>query len=208
MNFKYLAKKFFLIILLKIYFPNVIFEVVDRPEDLKKMYDLIWQVYGVEKKYIDISQSSPQTFKDEYEKHSIVIGAFKGNNIIGSLRLILPSPRLYVEEDFNIEFPRFSLSEIAEISRLTVLKKYRTKGLISFGLLKKAFRVSKKSGIKHWIVVVSEKLKEYFSKSFGVEFRPLKTGKLTEGQIKTRNRMMSYYKINKPSPYIISLIEL
>ncbi|MEO0131248.1 MAG: GNAT family N-acyltransferase [candidate division WOR-3 bacterium] len=208
MNLKCWFKSLISIILLKIYFPNVVFRIINKPEEIEKMYNLIWQVYGIEKKYIDPNLFSPQILKDEYDENAIKIGAFNGNNLLGTLRIILPSHRgFYVEKDFNVNLSEFSSREIAELSRLVVLKKYRNE-LISFGLLKKALEISKRKKIKYWIVVVSEKLKNYFSKSFGVKFYPLKISELTEEQIKIRKKMSNYYKVCNPLPYLVSLEEI
>jgi len=208
MNFKCWLKSGISIILLKIYFPNVAFKVINEPNELEKMYNLIWQVYGLEKKYINTSQFSLEILKDEYETNAIRISAVDGNDMIGTIRIILPSSKgFYVEKDFNVELPKFSYDEMAEISRLIVSKTYRNE-LISFGLLKKALDISKKKEIKYWIVVIPEKIKNYFSRSFGIKFYPVKQKGLTKEQIKIREKMSKYYKIYNPAPYLISLKEI
>jgi hypothetical protein len=208
MNFKCWVKSFISIILLKIYFPKITFRIIEQPEELDKMYNLIWQIYGVEKKYIDPNQFSPEILKDEYEKNAIKIGAFNGKDLLGVIRIILPSSKgFYVEEDFNVDLSELPYNEIGELSRLAVLETYRNE-LISFGLLSKAFEISKNKGIKYWIVVIPEKIRNHFSKSFGIKFYPLNIKELTEKQLKVREKMINYYKIWNPKPYLISLKEI
>jgi|GEM_PF-2104805 predicted GNAT family N-acyltransferase len=209
MNFKIILKNIIFTGLLKIYFPNVTFREIKTEEELEKMYKLVWEVYALEKKWIDPSQFSIETLKDEYETNSIKIGAFKNKDLLGTIRIILPSSlHFYVEKDFNVEFPEFFQKEkTAELSRLVVLKKYRNK-LISFGLFKKAFKISKKIGIKYWVVVIKENMKDYFSKHFRIKLHPIKLNPLTEKHLEIRKKMENYYKTENPLPYLISLEEI
>ena len=209
MNLKCRFKIILYNILLKIYFPRTTFRVIKDPIELEIVYNLTWQIYGLEKQYIDTNNSSPELFKDKYEKYSVVIGAFIKGNLIGTMRLIYPSPLgFYAEEDFNVDLSPFPRREIVELARLAVLSDYRIKSLISFGLFKKAFEISRISGIKYWLLVVPEKIKNYFSEFFVIKFHQLNLKELTETQVKTRSKMINYYKINNPAPYIIPLKEI
>jgi N-acyl-L-homoserine lactone synthetase len=209
MNFKIIFKNIIFTGLLKIYFPDVTFKEIKTEKELEKMYNLIWEVYALEKKWVDPSRFSIEMLKDEYETNSIKIGAFRAENLIGTIRIILPSSvGFYVEKDFNVEFPEFFQREkTAELSRLAVAKKYRNK-LISFGLLKKSFEISKEIGIKYWIVVIKENMKNYFSKYFGIKFYPIKLKPLTEKHLEARKNIESYYKKGNPLPYLIFLDEI
>jgi len=209
MNFKIILKNIIFTALLKIYFPDVIFREIKTEKELEKMYNLVWAVYALEKKWIDPSRFSMEMLKNEYETNSIKIGAFKIENLVGTIRIILPSSlHFYVEKDFNVEFPEFLQKEkTAELSRFVVAKKYRNK-LISFGLLKEAFEISKKIGIKYWIVVVNENMENYFSKHFGIKFHPIKLNPLSEKHLEVRKKMENYYKYRTPRPYLIFLDEM
>jgi len=209
MNFKIILKNIIFTALLKIYFPNVTFREIKTEKELEKMYDLVWAVYALEKKWIDPSRFSIEMLKDEYETNSIKIGAFKTENLVGTIRIILPSSvHFYVEKDFNVEFPEFLQKEkTAELSRLVVAKEYRNK-LISFGLLKKAFEISKEIGIKYWIVVMNENMKSYFSKHFGIKFYSVKLNPFSEKHLEIRKKMKNYYKYGNPLPYLIFLDEM
>lgn len=210
MNIRLRLKEIILIILLKVYFPKIVIRILNTSEDFQKVYDLLWQAYGAEEKYIDVNivGSSPRIFEDKYEKHSITIGAFDGNILAGTLRMIFSSPLgFYAQEDFNIDLSSFLESELIEISRIAVSKQYRTKSLIVFGLVRKALEISKKRGGKYWIIVTFEKIKNHFSEFFGIQFYPLEMGELTEKQIECRKKMSHYYE-NNPAPYIIRIHEV
>lgn len=208
MNFRCRIKTLIGTLYLRIKYPKISFELIETPSKLKKMYELIWEVYGKEKKYIDSRSSSLKILIDEYEKNSIKIGAFNRDELIGTLRIILNYFRgFYVEKDFNIDLSKFSKNEMAELSRLVIKNNYRNK-LISLGLLKKAFDISKKRGIKYWIVVMPKKMKEYYARFFGIKFKSLEVKELTEEQIKVREKMKNYYITCNPAPYLIKLAEI
>lgn len=207
MNLKCRIKAFILSALLKILLPKVTFRVVNDSNDLEEMYNLIWQIYGVELNYINSSNTSKEILKDEFENYSIKIGAFLGNNIIGTLRLIPDSPvGFYVEKDFNIELESIPRNQILELSRLVVKQNYRNT-LISFGLLREAFLISKKMKKKYWIVVIQEKMANYFFKKFGVKFYLIKEKPLTKIQLEWRKKMNNYY-LQNPKPYLVLLEEV
>jgi len=208
MNIKCRIKTLFGIFFLKIRYPKITFKIIDNSEELEEMYRLIWQIYSLEKKYINQDRSSLESLKDEYEKNAIKIGAFIDNNLVGTLRIILSSDEgFYVEKDFNVDLPKSSYAEMAELSRLVVAKEHRD-GLISVGLLKKALEISKRKKIKYWIVVIPKEIKNYFTNSFGIRFYPIETKELTEKQIKIREKMSNYYITCAPTPYLINLMEI
>lgn len=160
------------------------------------------------KKYFDDSLFTLDFFDDQYEKYSIVIGAYDGQKLIGTLRMIFSSPlSFYAVEDFNIDFSgRSDFLEIVEIDRYIVKKNYRKKSLVSFGMLREANLISRKKGIKYWLVVISEELKNSsFSRIFGIKHIPLSVKPPTEKQLKVRSKLPNYYAKNNPAPYLIYL---
>lgn len=208
MNIKCRIIVFLKLLFLKIHYPRIVFRLLNKPEDLEKMYRLIWQVYCLERKYIKHEQFSPESLKDEYDENAIKIGAWIDDNLVGTLRIIMPSPKgFYVEKDFNVRLPEVPYTEMAEISRFVIAKGYRN-GLISIGLLKKALEISKDKGIKYWIVVIPEEIKNHFAKKLCIKFYPIETQEPTEEHIKVREKMSNYYLICNPSPYLIKLMEI
>jgi predicted GNAT family N-acyltransferase len=208
MNFKIRLKYLIGVLFFRIKYPHISFKLIEDSLTLGKMYDLIWEVYANEKNYIDPRKYSKQVLIDEFEKNAIKIGAFNKNELIGTLRIILNSNQnFYVEKDFNVELPDFPREEIAELSRLVIKKNYRN-NLISFGLLKKALNESKKRKIKYWIAVIPSGIKNYYERSLGIKFHPLKTKPLTERHLKIREKMKNYYIICNPLPYLINVTEI
>jgi len=49
---------------------------------------------------------------------------------------------------------------------------------------------------------------EDFSEFFNIKFHQLNLKELTGTQVKTRSKMINYYKVNNPAPYIIPLKEI
>jgi predicted GNAT family N-acyltransferase len=208
MNFKWKFTSLIAQILLNIRFPKVVFKEIKDSEELREMRNLVWKVYGLENKYFDINKISPNDLKDEYDDVSIKIGAFNKKELIGCCRLILPSSKeLYVEKDFNLNLSSFPREKVAEISQFVVHQNFRNR-LISWGIWKKALEISRIKNIEWWIIVTSESIKNYLLKVYGIRCKMLKTGQLTEKQLKTREKMINYYKKLKPLPYIISLKNL
>lgn len=208
MNFKARIKTLFTIIYLKMKYPQISFRIINTPFELEKMYELIWQVYAIEKRYIHPKLFSKEILVDEFEEYSIKIGAFFNKELIGALRIILPSPRgFYVEKDFNVELGNLPKNKIAEISRLVVRKDWRNK-IVALCLLKKAFDECKKRKIKYWIVVISKEMKDRYERGLGIKFQTLKTTPLTKEQLKIREKMKNYYFLNNPIPYLIHLDEI
>lgn len=209
MNFKTRIKVIIGMAYLKIKYPKISFILINNLSDLKKMYDLIWEVYALEKKYINTNCYSQEVIIDEFEENAIKIGAFSNNGeIIGTLRIILNSPRsFYVEKDFNVDLSKFPKNEIAELSRLIVRSDYRNK-LISLGLLKKGFEECRKRKIKYWVVVIPKEIKNYYQNFLGIKFYALKTKPLTKEQLKVREKMKNYYIMTNPVPYLINLDEI
>lgn len=206
MNIKTWVKVLIGLVYLRIKYPNICFKLINDQLELKKMYDLVWEVYAQEKKYINSHLFSQEILKDEFEKNAIKIGAFLNKKeLIGTLRIIFNSSRgFFVENDFNVDLSLFSKNEIAEISRLVIKQSYRN-NFVSLGLLKKAFDLCKKRKIKYWIVVIPKELKDHYEISLGIKFQLLKMDNLTEKHLKIREKMKYYYLTTNPKPYLIDL---
>ncbi|MET3118524.1 N-acyl amino acid synthase of PEP-CTERM/exosortase system [Undibacterium sp. GrIS 1.8] len=103
---------------------------VQKRDELQKIFALRYQVYCIEKLFLDPKDYPSETEQDEYDDSAIHLGAFAhGENIVGSLRLVRST---------NMHFPIFdhcavkdlpkdaSPLEFAEISRLLISKKKRS----------------------------------------------------------------------------------
>jgi predicted GNAT family N-acyltransferase len=208
MNLKWKFVSFVSQALLNLKFPEVKFREIKDEKEAEKMQKLVWEVYGVEYGYFDTTQILPENLNDEYDEVSIKIGAFNKNMLIGCCRLILPSQKgFYAEKDFNIDLSLFPREKIGEISQFVVHKTYRGE-LISFGIWKKALETSRMKNLEWWIIVTSEKIKNYLLKGYGIKCERVNIRELTQKHIKTREKMIYYYQKMKPMPYIISLKDL
>jgi N-acyl-L-homoserine lactone synthetase len=184
---------------------KITFKIAKSPEELNAAYRLAWQIYS-EEGYINPEDYTKELYSDKYDKYSTNFLAFVDGKAVGILRIIFHSPLgFYIEKDFPIIPPSIETNKIAEISRLSILKEYRGgKRLISFGILKEAFRFSQQKGITHWYALMGEKLKNSFEK-YGVEINLLPYKKLTAEHLEERKNLPHYYNKVKPLPYIIFL---
>lgn len=104
--------------------------VDDNKELLKETFKLRYEIYCQETDFLDDNDYPDGIESDIYDDHSIHFAALdKGNNVVGTLRLILESEHAFPLEDHcpnydksKIDFPR---SQLAEISRLAISKTWR-----------------------------------------------------------------------------------
>jgi len=184
---------------------QLIFKIATAVSEFNEVYKLSWQVYS-EEGYINPMDYPDYRLQDQYEKYSVYFLARNNERVIGAVRLIIDSPKLYVEEDFNLGIS-VDKKRIAEISRLVVLKEYRRKNPRLFlELIRMAFNFSEDRNLTHWISVMSKGLKKLFSR-FGVEFRLIPTKPLLPEHLEIRKKLPGYYQ-REIFPYIISLKEV
>jgi N-acyl amino acid synthase of PEP-CTERM/exosortase system len=88
-------------------------------------------VYARECQFISADDYPEGIERDAYDDHAVHFGAFdEGGQIIGAVRLILPSSEKFLIEErcgafpFNQDLPSRSLH--AEISRMTISKEFRS----------------------------------------------------------------------------------
>ena len=99
-------------------------------ELLQKTFQLRYKIYCQEAGFLDEGEYPDRIETDVYDEHSVHFAALdKGNNVVGTLRLIFDSERGFPLEvhcpnydKAKITFPK---SELAEISRLAVSKDWR-----------------------------------------------------------------------------------
>lgn len=102
----------------------------ESPQTLLEIFRLRFEVYCLERHFLDAHQFSEGLESDEYDNASIHFAAFaKESGIVGTVRLIQPQEgQLYPWEKHCRPFPEFeypSRHTAAEISRLVVRKNYR-----------------------------------------------------------------------------------
>lgn len=106
------------------------FRRITSPEAMEEVYRLRYQVYCNECRFIDPKDYPDGIETDEYDRHSAHFGAYDGEGrLVGSVRLILSSPRRFPIEEhcptLDVDPLKVSPRKSAEISRLTISKLYR-----------------------------------------------------------------------------------
>ncbi|MBD3355126.1 GNAT family N-acetyltransferase [Candidatus Woesearchaeota archaeon] len=133
-----------------------IFKLAKDAEEKDLAYRLRYEVYCIEEKFIEINEE--KTEKDEFDEFAQHFLAYKGEEVVGTVRLIEEnsyfknlSYGLHVEKLFSFsDFERKNKYKFAESSRSSVKKKYR-KGLYIWGLWKAMIQYSLKKNITHLI---------------------------------------------------------
>ena len=97
---------------------------------LKEIYKLRYEVYCLERHYLEASNCKEEMETDEYDDCSIHFAAYTlSNDIVGTVRLVQPHPgQQYPFQLHCVPFPEFTYpaaDSAAEISRLVVRKTYR-----------------------------------------------------------------------------------
>lgn len=106
--------------------------VDDNPDLLMETYRLRYKVYCRETKFLDDDKYQDEIEQDEYDAHSIHFAAVDThNNVVGTLRLILPLPdkpfplESHCPNYYKSKVEGFPRENLAEISRLVVDRTWR-----------------------------------------------------------------------------------
>lgn len=96
--------------------------LVEDMDDLKKLYQLRYDVYCVQKNFLRQDDYPDRCETDVFDQHSLHFGAFDDlGNALGTLRLVKNSPRGFPMTDHcDINVPDHILDKAGEISRLAV----------------------------------------------------------------------------------------
>jgi len=106
------------------------FKKVDSLELLKESYKLRFQVYCKECAFISEEDYPDEYETDRYDKDALHFGSLdEDENVVGSLRLILPSaPEFPIEKyctDLTFDLSQIDRRQTAELSRLVISKLFR-----------------------------------------------------------------------------------
>lgn len=185
-------------------FSGVSFKEATTEEKLNLVYKLRYEIYLGEGY---ISSTNSKRFKDAYDDYSASFLIYKGGIPAGTFRLIFNSQLgFWTEAIFNFVKPKLPRDQIAEVSRLGVLKKFRGGKTIMLGLIVTVYNESKKRGINYIYFNVPEKLAHRI-KSFGVSLIKLEELPPTQEILENRSLIEGYFKKSKLEPYIIDLKE-
>jgi N-acyl-L-homoserine lactone synthetase len=103
------------------------FAIDDDPRLLDQSYRLRYQVYCVERGFLDAADYPDGREIDEFDAHSLHLGVFDSDDhMIGTARLIKPSPLGFPMLRHCAFFPEVMPSSVApvEVSRLAISRKY------------------------------------------------------------------------------------
>ena len=183
---------------------------VQKESELKKLYALRYQVYCLEKMFLDLRDYPSSLEHDQYDASAIHLGAYGADDsIIGSLRLVRSTKMHFpiFEHCVVSDLPTDASSlEFAEISRLIISKRRRAdvrqpdtmapaqivnerRDFTNFGistLLMELFRVmfsySKQRNIKYWLAAMEPSLMRLLQR-YHFNFHPI--GPMTDyyGQV-------------------------
>lgn len=152
------------------------YRIVNTDEEKKLIYELRYDVYCKEKKWLDSSNYPECLENDKYDKNSIHFGAFDVNNtLVGSVRLILPTNELPLPIEGTFEIDLAPNQKRFEISRLVIPQDRR--GFTVFnGLIEALYYWGVENKITHVYAILENGLLKYTRRKC-LPFNPMKEGK-------------------------------
>ncbi len=157
------------------------FRTITKEYDKYLMFKLRYEVYCLENKWLDSSNYHDGCEIDEYDEVSEYIGAYEGDTLVGSVRLILPKENMLlpIEKNFNIE-PNKNYNRL-ELSRLIVPQNQR--GInISSGLFHSVTQWFIHNNYSLAYTIAEDSLLNLMNKS-GYNFKRLSEGKFYFGAL-------------------------
>ncbi len=165
--------------------PHFTFERIDSTDALNNCYRLRFDVYCVERGYLQRENYPSSLEIDKFDAHSLHFGAFnRAGETVGTIRLVQPNSQGFPLLQHCQLHDEVIPDEIVEISRLAVSKNYRRRreddiyGIspdqivmpdpvpedrrrrpeIVLGLYKIIYQESKRRGITHWLAAMERSL--------------------------------------------------
>lgn len=129
--------------------------------ELEAAYRLRYQVYCLEKGYLDAGEYTCGMEADEYDAGAVHIGCYDDNGLVGYARIITPSVREFpIERHFQLHTVPGSKWNQCEISRLIVATECRaTKAMkVLRALVRAVVAEAEKRGLFHAFAVVEAPL--------------------------------------------------
>lgn len=141
---------------------------------MRYVYSIRYEVYCLECGFEDSLRFKSEIEFDEYDLSAIHFIAFDDTNAIGTVRMVFSSEGFPLEKHCKIEHIKLPYQELAEISRLAVLKQYRNSE-IYLGLWRAVYQESKRLEIFYWYVFMEKKLFRLLRK-YGIIFEQIGKG--------------------------------
>jgi N-acyl-L-homoserine lactone synthetase len=154
-----------------------------QPRDEKEkemMYRLRYEVYCLEKKFVESNQCPDCLEHDELDNYSVQFVAIDSDVpeiVMGCFRLILNNPLGFpIEKEFGVSLPSPN-SSAAEVSRLILAPSARGNSRVLLkGMCREIYLYCKENKVRY-CYAIAEKLLLILLKRLGLEFQPLNNGR-------------------------------
>lgn len=181
---------------------GISFKEAITEDELDLVYKLRYEIYLGEG---FISKNDNGRFKDIYDNNSINFLIYRGKIPIGTFRMILNSDAgFWTEAIFNFNKPAIPRNQIAEISRVGIIKETRGGRAVMLGLIDTVYKKSGQLGITHIYFNTPARLAQHIT-SFGVPIIKLEEFPPTPEVLEKRKLIDGYFKKAKLEPYLIEL---
>jgi N-acyl-L-homoserine lactone synthetase len=161
--------------------PFEIRQIDDDPGLMEQSYRLRYQVYCVERGFLDAANYPDQLERDEFDGFSLHAGVIaEPNRLVGTLRLVkicmeeLPLFRHCTIDEECARRLRQDDVRLAEVSRLCMSRECRDEqtgnSRVALSLFRAGYQTSKRAGLTHWLAAMESSLHRLLS-AVGVPFR-------------------------------------
>jgi N-acyl-L-homoserine lactone synthetase len=171
------------------------------PRLMDESHQLRYQVYCLERRFLDPDDYPDQRERDEFDRHSLHLGVVDaGGSLLATARLVkvnvagLPlfrHCRIYPRESELYQ----ETTRVAEISRLCISRglsrRHIGKSSVAIQLYRAIYQASKRNGLTHWLVATQPSLQRLLT-SLRVPFRAV-------------GPLVDYY--GPVAPYLVDLSE-
>lgn len=156
--------------------------LADTPELIREAYRLRYQVYCVERGFLEGFEGLESDGYDTHSKHVVLCRRSTGQ-VIGTVRLVLPVPARPLDS-FPVQhvcdpslLQHLPFKATGEVSRFAISKEWfgahrSTAGFARLGLVQGLIRLSTDVGVTHWCVVMERSLLRLLQ-STAIHFLPL-----------------------------------
>jgi N-acyl-L-homoserine lactone synthetase len=152
------------------------------PRLMDQSYRLRYQVYCLERAFLNAGDYPEQLERDEFDRYSLHVGVVDGQQeLVATSRLIKVSmwglPLFRHCQIFPQETELYrETNRLVEVSRLCMSRQLRQRGhgraSAATTLYRALYQASKRAGFTHWLVATEHSLQRLVT-SFGFPFRPI-----------------------------------
>lgn len=187
--------------------PMVTFKKVQTNDEKIATYKLRFDVYCIERCYLNPNDYPDQLEYDQWDEHSAHFVAIDGTQVIGTTRLILDSPIGFpLENHFNLKITRSPRKTYAEVSRLIAKPtQLRANIQVANGLYRAMLDHSLDAGITDWLMILDNRLLAMYRR-IGFVFDQLGSSRLCFGCMNgaytlSLSKTLANLKLNNPKLY-------